>query len=79
MPANRAAWAALGLFSRPFLTLFGEDDPILGRADVHLQRHVPGAAGQPHARLSAGHFVQEDAGVEIAERTIDWIRTSAQR
>lgn len=76
MPANRAAWASLGLFSKPFLTLFGEDDPILGRADVHLQRHVPGAQGQPHARLSGGHFVQEDAGVEIAERTVAWIRAS---
>ncbi len=74
MPANRAAWASLGLWSRPFLTLFGQDDPILGRADVPLQKHVPGAAGQPHARLAGGHFVQEDAGVEIAERTLAWIR-----
>jgi haloalkane dehalogenase len=72
--ANRAAWASLGLWSRPFLTLFGEDDPILGKVDRPLQVHVPGAAGQPHARLSGGHFVQEDAGVEIAERVVAWIR-----
>ena len=74
VPANRQAWASLGLWSKPFLTLFGEDDPILGRADRALQVHVPGAAGQPHARLSGGHFVQEDAGVEIAQRTVQWMR-----
>ena len=72
--ANRMAWAALSLWTRPFLTLFGDGDPILGGADRLLQQHVPGAAGQPHARLSGGHFVQEDAGPELARRTIDWMR-----
>ena len=67
------AWAALSLWTRPFLTLFGDGDPILGGADRPLQQHVPGAAGQPHARLNGGHFVQEDAGSEIARRTIDWM------
>lgn len=74
VPANRAAWERLGRWEKPFLTLFGDSDPILGRADKPLQSHVPGAAGQPHARVPGGHFVQEDAGVEIAERTIAWIR-----
>ena len=74
VPANRVAWERLGRWEKPFLTLFGNADPILGRADKPLQAHVPGAAGQPHARVSGGHFVQEDAGVEIAERTVAWIR-----
>jgi haloalkane dehalogenase len=74
VPSNRAAWERLGRWEKPFLTLFGDSDPILGRADKPLQSHVPGAAGQPHARVPGGHFVQEDAGVEIAERTIAWIR-----
>jgi haloalkane dehalogenase len=74
VPANRAAWAALGLWTRPFLTLFGESDPLLGMADVPLQNHVPGAVGQPHARLAGGHFVQEDAGPELARRTVAWMR-----
>ena len=55
------------------MTLFGKDDPILGRGDGPLQEHVPGAQGQPHARLRGGHFVQEDAGVEIARRTVAWM------
>jgi haloalkane dehalogenase len=73
-PANRKAWAALGEWEKPFLTLFGRNDPILGKADVPLQEHVPGAAGQPHDRVGGGHFVQEDAGEEIARRVVDWIR-----
>ena len=51
-------------------------DPILGKADKPLQEHVPGAQGQPHARVPGGHFVQEDAGVEIAERTLSWLAES---
>lgn len=74
VPANREAWRRLGEWDKPFLTLFGAGDPILGRADRPLQEHVPGAKGQPHARLRGGHFVQEDAGEEIARRTVAWIR-----
>jgi haloalkane dehalogenase len=67
VPANRAAWEALGRWEKPFLTAFGKKDPILGRADRLLQRHIPGAAGQPHRDLArASHFLQEDAGEELA-------------
>jgi haloalkane dehalogenase len=73
VPANRAAWAKLGTWEKPFLTLFGKNDPILGRADRPLQEHVPGARDQPHDRLAGSHFVQEDAGEEIARRTLAWL------
>lgn len=34
---------------------------------------MPGAAGKPHVRLpEAGHFLQEDQGVEIANRLVDF-------
>ena len=59
-----------------FLTVFGTGDPILGRADRPLQAHVPGATGQPHARIRAGHFIQEDQGPELATRTVDLIRAT---
>lgn len=76
IPANRAAWQALGEWQKPFLTAFGKKDPILGWADRILQRHVPGAEGQPHRDLpDAGHFVQEDAGPELAMLTVDWLRS----
>jgi len=72
-PANRAAWEVLGQWEKPFLTLFGRHDPILGKADKPLQEHVPGAQGQPHDRLGGSHFVQEDVGAEIARRTVEWL------
>jgi haloalkane dehalogenase len=73
VPANRAAWSALGHWDKPFLTLFGKNDPILGRADVPLQRHVPGSRGEPHESFWGGHFVQEDRGDYLAERIIAWL------
>lgn len=72
VPANRAAWDALGRWEKPFLAIFGARDPILGRADRPLIKHVPGAAGQPHARINASHFIQEDSGPELAERVLSW-------
>jgi haloalkane dehalogenase len=74
VPANRAAWAKLGQWQKPFLTLFGAGDPILGRADKPLQAHIPGAKDQPHARLWGGHFIQEDQGPEIAKRMVEWMK-----
>ncbi len=73
VPANRAAWESLGRFERPFLTVFGTNDPILGNADKWLIRHVPGAKGQPHDRIRGGHFIQEDCGPELASRMIAWM------
>jgi haloalkane dehalogenase len=72
LPANRAAWEALGRWEKPFLCVFGAKDPILGRADRPLIAHVPGAAGQPHARINGSHFVQEDCGPELAARILAW-------
>lgn len=77
MPANRAAWAELGRFDKPFLTLFGKNDPILGRADRALHTHVPGAKGQPHERTWGGHFVQEDRGAYLANAVVRWLAPNA--
>jgi haloalkane dehalogenase len=73
-PANRAAWAALGRFERPFLTAFSDADPVTRGGDVPLQQHVPGAAGQPHTTIAgAGHFLQEDRGPELAEIVVRFV------
>jgi haloalkane dehalogenase len=74
IPANRAAWDELGRWTKPFLTLFGKNDPILGRADRPLQEHVPGAKGEPHERFWGGHFVQEDRGEHLANATVAWMK-----
>lgn len=72
IPANRAAWEKLGWWEKPFLCVFGDKDPVLGHADGAFKEHVPGAAGQPHARINGGHFVQEDCGPELATRILSW-------
>jgi haloalkane dehalogenase len=74
VPANRASWDALGRWTKPSLTLFGDRDPIMRGADRVLQRQIPGMRGQPHDVLAnAGHFIQEDAGEELADRVIAWM------
>jgi haloalkane dehalogenase len=73
VPANRAAWDRLGQWHKPFLCVFGKNDPVLGRADKPLIEHVPGAKGQPHDRIWGGHFVQEDRGEELARILVAWM------
>ena len=73
---NDEAWAGLQAFERPFLTLWGERDPLLGSEmmQARLVDNVPGAEGQPHDRFAdAGHFLQEDQGEEIARRMVELI------
>lgn len=70
--ACKKAESGLATFDKPFLTVFGKADPVLGKADKPMQKLVPGAKGQPHDRIYGGHFVQEDCGPELAERLIAW-------
>ena len=75
-PANRAAWEVLSTFDKPFLTIFGADDPITLGAERFLQALIPGAAGRDHLVLDkAGHFLQEDRGEDIARLVVDFIRS----
>ena len=73
---NDEAWAGLQAFERPFLTLWGERDPLLGSEmmQARLVDNVAGAEGQPHDRFDdAGHFLQEDRGEDIARRMVELI------
>ena len=66
--ANRAAWDQLRRFERPVLTAFGDSDPITRGADRRIQEAIPGARDQPHVTIArAGHFIQEDAGEQLAD------------
>jgi haloalkane dehalogenase len=65
--ANVAAWKVLAAFPRPFLTAFGDSDPITKGAHRALQEGIAGAQGQPHTTIvGGGHFLQEDQGEELA-------------
>jgi haloalkane dehalogenase len=71
---NRAAWQVLERFEKPFLTLFGDSDFVTLGAEKVLQARIPGARGQPHRIVGkAGHFIQEDAGEELAADLLKWM------
>ena len=64
---NREAWLELMRFDKPFLTAFGDSDPITLGAERFLQAAIPGCKGQPHTVVEgAGHFCQEDRGEKLA-------------
>jgi haloalkane dehalogenase len=71
---NRRAWAVLTRWTKPFLTAFGDSDPITAGADRLLQEAIPGARGQPHTTITgAGHFLQEDQGEALARVVVDFL------
>lgn len=62
---NERAWAVFEAWDKPFLVAFTDSDPITrGGEKVFLDR-VPDA--QQVTIAGAGHFVQEDAGPQLAE------------
>jgi haloalkane dehalogenase len=76
--ANRAAWDVLRRWEKPFLTAFGDQDPITRGADAVLQREIPGAHGQPHTTIrDAGHFLQEDQGEALARVVVEFVGRAA--
>jgi haloalkane dehalogenase len=59
---NIAAWEVLARFDKPFITAFGDSDPITQGGEAIMQAKIPGAANQPHIIIAGGHhFIQEDA------------------
>ncbi len=74
VPLNREAWARLAAFDKPFLTVFGDLDPVARGWDKRAQAHIPGAAGQAHANIpGASHFIQEDAPAELVDHILRFV------
>jgi haloalkane dehalogenase len=72
--ANRAAWTVLTQLPIPFLVAFSDSDPITGPMRDILIHAMPGAQGREHPVIgNAGHFLQEDAGPELAARIVDFL------
>ena len=69
---NKKAWGILTQWIKPFLCLFSDQDPITKGGDQVFQKLVPGTKDQEHQTISGGHFLQEDAGPEIATLMIQF-------
>ncbi len=68
VPLMLETWQLLERWTKPFLTVFGDRDPISSGAEKGFQARVPGAAGQPHIVLTpATHFLQEDQPEAIVD------------
>ena len=77
--ANRAAWEVLRTFDKPFLCAFSDSDPITRAAEPLLRKQIPGAEGQTHVTITeAGHFLQEDKGVELAGAVVQFVAANPQ-
>jgi haloalkane dehalogenase len=75
--ANRAAWAALTAATTPLLVAFSDGDPITGGMAPVLRTAFAGAQGRDHLVIAgAGHFVQEDAGEELARHVLAFVRAT---
>jgi haloalkane dehalogenase len=75
--ANRAAWATLAASATPVLVAFSDGDPITGAMGPILQRTLSGAQGREHPTIeNAGHFLQEDAGPDLAQEVVAFVRAT---
>lgn len=73
--ANKAAWATLAASPTPMLVAFSDSDPITGPMAAIFQREMHGAQGIDHPVIrDAGHFLQEDAGEELAAHIVEFLR-----
>ena len=73
--ANRAAWNALCDSATPMLVAFSDSDPITGPMAAIFAGQMRGAQGIEHPVIhDAGHFLQEDAGEDLANAIVQFLR-----
>lgn len=78
--ANKDAWAKLSVSPTPMLVAFSDSDPITGPMAAVFRRVMRGAQGVEHPIIrGAGHFLQEDAGEELADRIADFLNVRSGR
>jgi haloalkane dehalogenase len=71
---NRLAWAQLVAWPKPVLVAYSDSDPITGAMAPIISATFAGAQGIEHPTIgNAGHFLQEDAGEDLARAIIDFV------
>lgn len=71
---HRAARTRLKTWDKPALVLFSDKDPVTSAAGPVLRRMIPTAQDNPDVVIeNAGHFLQEEAGAEIADHIRNFI------
>ena len=72
---NRIAIERLKRLELPVLLPWGDADPMLGKLEPELRAIFRNVA-PPLIIHGAGHFIQEDAGEEVAGHIRKWLETS---
>ncbi len=67
-------WRKLEVWNKPFLSLFGRDDPIGRDGPGIIKKYVPGAQNQDHKLFIGGHFLPEDTPHEMSEMILRFIK-----
>ncbi len=71
----KKAREALSQWTKPALVMFSDKDPIMRGADRWFNENIPSRKGKSTLSISnAGHFLQEDAGEEIAAHIAAFMR-----
>lgn len=74
---NRIAVERLRKLELPVLLPWGDADPVLGHLGPRLKAIFP--AAKAITISGAGHFIQEDAGEEVAEHIRTWLASENSR
>ena len=72
---NRVAIKSLKTLELPVLLPWGDADPVLGKLEPEL-RGIFRNVAPPLIINGAGHFIQEDAGEEVAGLIRKWVETN---
>jgi haloalkane dehalogenase len=62
----RAGRERLRTWQKPALVLFSDSDPVTKGGDRWFRQLIPSASQQPEITVQAGHFLQEEAGPQVA-------------
>lgn len=63
-------------WTKPALVMFSDKDPIMAGGEKWFNANIPSRKDQPEILIkNAGHFLQEDAGEEIATHIADFMKS----
>lgn len=72
---GQRAVAALREWEKPSFVLFSDSDPVTRETRDAYRNLIPSADAQPDVWIEgAGHFLQEEAGEEVAEEIVGFVR-----
>lgn len=72
---NRQAIEKLKTLDIPVQLFYGDKDDIT-KLGILMLKGIFKNAGEPIVYKDAGHFIQEDAGEEVAEQIVKWMKTA---